>query len=161
VATGLTTGTTYFFVAQSRNLNGYSDDSNEIEVLAAQKPSKPNSPTTSFANDIVTITWEEPEINGAPITEYAIRIRHSNLATYSVNTDYCDGSDPSVVAALTCDIPASVLNVSPYTLDWGSSVYAKVRATNEKGSSSESNAGNGAIIYTKPDVPINVLEDTS
>jgi hypothetical protein len=35
VATGLTTGTYYYFVVKARNVNGLSDDSNEIEVLAA------------------------------------------------------------------------------------------------------------------------------
>jgi hypothetical protein len=109
----------------------------------------------------VTITWTLPVTNGAPITAYKITIRHSNLATYSENLNYCDGSDSDIVAAMSCDIPASVLNVSPYTLAWGTSVFAKVRATNEKGASTESNAGNGAIIYTKPDSPVSVLEDTS
>lgn len=160
-ATGLTTGTTYSFKVQSRNLNGYSDFSNEITVIAAQKPSKPSSPTTSFANDIVTISWSEPATNGAPITAYTIKVRHSNLATYSVPTDYCDGSDSGIIAALQCDIPASVLNASPYSLEWGTSVYAKIRATNIKGTSTESNAGNGAIILTEPDPPVSLQENTA
>lgn len=83
------------------------------------------------------------------------------MATYSSQTDYCDGSDATIVANRACDIPANILNESPYNLAWGSSVYAKITATNVKGTSTESNAGNGAIILTKPDPPINLLEDTS
>lgn len=40
-------------------------------------------------------------------------------------------------------------------------VVAKVIATNVKGDSIESAEGQGAIIITKPDSPINLLEDTS
>jgi hypothetical protein len=53
------------------------------------------------------------------------------------------------------------LRAAPFNLDWGDSVWAKVSATNEKGTSSQSNAGNGAIIITRPDPPISVAEDTS
>jgi hypothetical protein len=50
--------------------------------------------------------------------------------------------------------------VAPFNLPWGSSVWAKVTANNIKGSS-ESEAGNGAVIITKPDSPINLVEETS
>jgi len=46
--------------------------------------------------------------------------------------------------------------VAPYYLIWGSSIYAKVIAKNIIGNSVESLAGNGAIILTYPDVPINL-----
>lgn len=60
-----------------------------------------------------------------------------------------------------CSIPVSVLIVAPFNLAWGDSVYAKVSAANEKGSSSQSSAGNGAIIITYPDAPLNLVEDAS
>lgn len=50
---------------------------------------------------------------------------------------------------------------SPFNLYWGDSVWAKVSATNEKGTSSQSNAGNGAIIITRADPPVNLAEDSS
>jgi hypothetical protein len=40
-------------------------------------------------------------------------------------------------------------------------VYAKISATNAKGRSSTSSAGNDGIIITYPDPPISILEDTS
>lgn len=36
---------------------------------------------------------------------------------------------------------------------WGSSVYAKISATNDYGTSTYSNSGNGAVIVTVPDAP--------
>lgn len=44
----------------------------------------------------------------------------------------------------------------PFYLEWGSSVYVKVIATNIVGNSIESSEGNGAIIVTVPDSPINI-----
>lgn len=55
----------------------------------------------------------------------------------------------------------TVLRVSPFSLAWGTSVYAKVIATNIYGNSVQSSAGNGAVITTTPDAPINLAENTS
>jgi hypothetical protein len=60
--------------------------------------------------------------------------------------------------AKTCTIPVTTLRTSPYSLEWGSSVYAKVIATNTYGDSLESLEGNGAVITTTPDVPTSVAE---
>ncbi len=46
-------------------------------------------------------------------------------------------------------------------MSWGSSIYAKVTAFNLYGSSLESESGNGAIILTNPDAPVNLVEDYS
>ena len=43
---------------------------------------------------------------------------------------------------------------APFSLTWGSSVYAKVSATNIRGNSPESLAGNGAKLITVPDAPL-------
>jgi len=53
------------------------------------------------------------------------------------------------------------LRASPFNLAWGTSVYAKVIATNAYGASVESNPGNGAVITTTPDAPISLAENTS
>jgi hypothetical protein len=53
----------------------------------------------------------------------------------------------------------ATLRASPYTLEWGSSVYAKLFATNVYGNSLESDEGNGAIITTTPDAPIDLTEN--
>jgi hypothetical protein len=57
---------------------------------------------------------------------------------------------------LSCAIPIEKLIVSPYSLPWGSQVFAKVRAINIIGPSEYSQQGNGAIILTNPDAPWNL-----
>ena len=50
-------------------------------------------------------------------------------------------------------MPISSLKSEPYSLPWGSSVYAKVLAMNLVGLSEFSDIGNGAIILTTPEAP--------
>lgn len=47
----------------------------------------------------------------------------------------------------------------PFSLPWGSSVFIKVTAKNAYGDSDQSVEGNGAVITTTPDAPINLAED--
>ena len=54
-----------------------------------------------------------------------------------------------------------VLHGAPIEIDWGSGVYAKIIATNAYGDSVESLSGNGAVIITNPDAPVNLVEDAS
>ena len=70
------------------------------------------------------------------------------MITYSADLTDCD---MSVSTATTCTIPVTALRESPFSLAWGSSVYAKVVAKNLYGSSLGSSAGNGAVITTTPD----------
>lgn len=56
-------------------------------------------------------------------------------------------------------MPISKLRQAPFSLEWGSSIIARVTATNTYGSSELSAEGNGAIILTNPDAPTNLVED--
>lgn len=49
-----------------------------------------------------------------------------------------------------------MLRSNPFNIAWGSSIHAKVRATNVVGSSAYSADGNGAIILTVTDPPVNL-----
>lgn len=60
---------------------------------------------------------------------------------------------------LSCLTPAQLLNDAPYSLPWGSSVFARVLATNIYGSSEYSVEGNNGVIVRIPDAPINLAED--
>lgn len=51
---------------------------------------------------------------------------------------------------MSCAVPFSVLTSLPYKLKYGSSIYAKVSATNIYGTSDVSEAANGAIILDVP-----------
>jgi hypothetical protein len=132
-ASGLTTGTTYAFKVQARNSQGYSNSSPELTVLTAAVPSMPTAPTTEFilsTPDYVKITWTAPAANGAAISAYTIKIRTSNNVDFVTELTECDGSDALIMAQLYCIVYSSTLNAAPFSLTWGSSVYATVSATN-------------------------------
>jgi len=105
----------------------------------------------------VIVSWPAPVFDGAtPLTSYTILIRHRDEVSYSTELTNCNGATPAVLNFRTCSIPISVLRSDPFTIDWGSSIHAKVRATNIKGSSAYSADGNGAIILTVTDAPVNL-----
>lgn len=62
----------------------------------------------------------------------------------------------TVINNKACLIPSSEFLLAPYSLMWGDSIYAVVKARNIKGWSEYSAAGSGALIFTVPDAPINV-----
>lgn len=71
----------------------------------------------------------------------------------------CDGSYAPIAQNTECVIPLSTLTASPFALTAGEEVFAKIVATNVKGDSDDSLDGNGAVIITLPDAPINLAED--
>ncbi len=104
----------------------------------------------------VVISWIAPYNGATPITSYTIMIRQSDQVTYSTQLVYCNGAQSTVVSATSCSIPITVLRADPFNIAWGSSIHAKVLATNIVGSSSYSAVGNGAVILTVPDGPVNL-----
>ena len=70
------------------------------------------------------------------------------MVTFTVDLADCDMETSTVT---TCTIPVTALRASPFSLAWGTSVYAKVVAKNLYGSSLVSSVGNGAVITTTPD----------
>lgn len=156
-------GERYTFRVEARNAIGYSTPSAEITILCAIVPSQIAPPDTSVDVNSVVITWQAPVTdNGSPISSYKVLIRHSETSSYSEDLDNCDGSDPTIMAQLFCTIPFDVLTAAPWTLGQGTSVFAKIVATNEIGDSEESTAGNGAtlVISSVPDAPIGLARDS-
>lgn len=66
-----------------------------------------------------------------------------------------------ILQSNTCLVPISLLVDSLFQHPWGASIHAKVIAYNLYGYSIESQVGNGAIILTIPDSPINLAETIS
>ncbi len=87
------------------------------------------------------------------MTSYTIKVRESDLLTYTVSLETCDGSLATIVSTRTCSIPIRTLRNSPYNLMWGMSVYATISASNIYGTSIDSISGNGAVILTVPSPP--------
>jgi hypothetical protein len=73
------------------NAFGYSVDSAETEILAAQMPATPVAPTTTFLRDTVRIDWTAPDDLGSPITAYNVYIKQQD-GTYSLELNNCDGT---------------------------------------------------------------------
>ena len=85
-------------------------------------------------------------------------MRQGDGSSYTSELTHCD---MTASTATTCIIPVTSLRSPPFSLEWGASVYAKVVATNMYGDSLISDEGNGAIITTTPDRPLNLAEDTT
>lgn len=119
------------------------------------------APTTVIDGSNVSIQWIAPNNRGSSIIAYTITIMQYDNVTFTQYLTDCDGSKASIVAASSCSVPISILRTTPFNLAWGSSIYAKVVATNIYGSSAVSNSGNGAIILTIPDAPLNIVENYS
>ena len=132
-----------------------------MSVIAAIVPDVPDTPVTMWNNDGVNIFWQEPDNNGAAITSYTLKIIHNDGVTYSVDSTNCDASQEPAFSNRYCRIPVADLIAAPYSLEWGTSVYAKLTATNIKGTSEFSTPGNGAVIIYSPDVPTDFIEDVS
>jgi hypothetical protein len=87
-----------------------------------------------------------------------IALQLSDGVTFVEATTDCPSSDSTILTTQTCYIPIASLRAEPFGLDWGASIYGKVRAVNQVGTSEYSDVGNGAVILTAPDVPINFAD---
>jgi len=144
MATGLTPGNTYKFKVQSRNSVGYGQLSSEVAILAAQVPDQPSAPFTTTSAESIVITFAAPFNGGAQITAYRVTIRASDDTTYLEDLVNCDASTAEVMTSKRCTIPFDTVRAAPFSLPWGSHIWAKVTAINLMGSSASSVAGNGA-----------------
>jgi hypothetical protein len=70
----------------------------------------------------------------------------TTLGAYELESVYCDGTQGSIVSALYCEIPLTVLRTSPYDLGYGEQVIAKVSAINSNGEGPVSDATGDATI---------------
>lgn len=92
----LTTGRTYSFKVEARTWVGYSLVSQPVNILAAQVPNKPNSPTTQISGEDIVVTWTIPEDGGSSIIGYIITFRHNDGTSFSEDTD-CNGLTADVI----------------------------------------------------------------
>jgi hypothetical protein len=107
----------------------------------------------------VSIDWEAPDDMGSQILGYRILILESDFETYHQEYTYCDGTTSIIIAQTSCSIPVGTLRGSYFNLPWGSNVIAKVIAYNIYGDSLASQPGDGAVIVTVPDAPLNLAEN--
>ena len=73
--------------------------SDPITIICAVGPSQPPAPSTAVSVNNVVISWSAPVTNnGSPITSYKVYIEESDGLSYSVETEYCDGSNAEIFA---------------------------------------------------------------
>jgi hypothetical protein len=96
----------------------------------------PDAPTTENVADQVVVTWTEPSSdNGSPITGYEVHFNHHFDHEWT-SSSMCDRSRVPVGRNQDGrDIHSNTLRAAPYSLSWGTSVYATVAATNMYGDS--------------------------
>jgi hypothetical protein len=63
------------------------------------------------------------------------------------------------MADTECNIQIATVKGDPYYLPWGVGVYARVMAINQLGNSVKSEPGNGAVILTFPDAPVDLIKN--
>lgn len=56
---------------------------------------------------------------GSPILGYRIYILTSDGITFGQDFTFCDGSQASIIAALSCEVPIATLIGSVYNLTYG------------------------------------------
>lgn len=155
LAEGLITGSVLTFKVTARNVHGYSDDSNLVVVLVANKPVAPLNVQTTVAGPDVVVSWDEAVDNGSPLTAYKVFFRRS-IGAYAQETIYCDGTTDSEIVALSkCNVPMIQLTQEPFNLILGDSIDVKIISVNQYGDSEYSAIGTGAVITLVPDAPIN------
>lgn len=111
---------------------------------------------TAISGDHLTITWTVSFDGSSSITGYEIKIREQDGVTFTEDAINCNGLEAQIISSLSCSVPISVLIIAPYSLPWGSSIYATVSAINVVGTSIPSEEGNGAIIITNPGAPVSL-----
>jgi predicted phage tail protein len=146
-ATGLTNGTTYYFVVTAINAFGEGNASNEATATpgtSATVPDAPTSLTCTPGNTTVTLNWSPPASDGgSPITGYNV---------YMGTTPGGESTTPVNASPL----PATAVSFPVQGLTNGTTYYITVTAINaigEGAASSESSATPTASA-TAPDAPI-------
>jgi hypothetical protein len=158
----ISSGSFYKFKVEARNAVGYSEYSQEFEILSAIIPGAPSTPITYNDGTNVFIRWDPPSTNpivdyGDAIRGYKVWIRHNDGINYSKDLLNCDGeNDQNVINSASCVIPLSTLQGPPFNLEYGAAVLVKVIAFNSVGDGPQSAVGGNAVSATVPNAPVNL-----
>ena len=90
-------GYTYVFKIRSKNSVGFSAYSDILAIKAAQKPDKPDAPTTKMVGEFIEISWLAPNNRGQVIYKYIIRISAGDGIAY-LTDESCNGTDATIVS---------------------------------------------------------------
>jgi len=110
--------------------------SDPFTIRAVTFPSKMNQPDIAYTSPAVyTVSWSPPSNKGAvniAISYYEVMFMKSDGSYAEIKPD-CDGSDPAVVLANSCEVPLERLtDPLTFNLKQGDRIVVKIRATNEE-----------------------------
>ena len=131
---GLSTGATYKFRYRVRNVYGWSEYSQVLTAVATRVPSKPQQPSTTNSGTAITIAWVEPYNGGSPILDLTVEVRGQD-GTFHEELLYCDAGETDTRSDSYCVIPMSQLTASPFNLEQGDKIVARMTVTNVAGDS--------------------------
>ena len=141
--TGLTQGMTYDVQIRAVNSSGDGSWSPSGQCNAAFViPSAPASPTrTAHTSASLTIAWDAPYDGGAPITDYDIRYKRTELSEWSV-WDHTGTTRTAIITGLAQD----------------ADYHVQVRAENQAGDGAWSASATLATALDSPFVPTSLRE---
>jgi hypothetical protein len=164
VSSEIVSGTIYGFRVRARNIFGWGPYSTVTEIKAAREPGLPVAPVTTIdpVAGGVTIEWTAPDARGDTITAYKIEIANKAGNTWYTEA-HCNGTDPVVIAALSCVVPMSTLTAAPYSYVFDDLVQVRVQAANYFGFGvlSPVSISTGARIRVVPSQMLPPTEDPS
>ena len=132
--TGLTNGTTYYYVVSATNAAGVSDDSGEASATPVAPPAAPTNLAATAGDSQVSLTWTASD----------------GAASYNVKRSTTTGGPYTTVASPTT---ASCNNTG---LADGTTYYYVVSAVNAGGESDNSDEVSGTPELTAPPTPGNL-----
>ena len=126
--TGLTAGTTYYFIMTASNAAGEGGETNPLPMIPGIKPDSPASVLAAAGHGEVTLTWAAPVNKGTPPTLTGYTVYYStdaNVSTAAAAKVMAGPGDTSMVVQ-------GLTNGTPY--------YFIITASNNAGESNAANA---------------------
>jgi hypothetical protein len=130
VTSGVSPGIDFLFRVRAKNMWGWGDYSAITTATPSALPDQMATVTTAVeaTAGAVVLAWVAPNDNSSPLTAYKIEFLSQDGTTWSEALATCDGSDATVMAALTCTIPMSTFTASPFSLPLSALIQVRASA---------------------------------